>query len=122
MIDSNVALAKTVSKLTKQVRKLNGVVARLIGYQREDSTKETSEKTTEQEQESRQKRRHEEPPVIPDPPLATNLPAMSTAPESGIPFSYPSFFTNIDYCFFSPMAQPDPYDQDFYFMDLLYDK
>ncbi|KAK0570891.1 hypothetical protein LWI29_008048 [Acer saccharum] len=49
---------------------------------REDPTKETSKETTEQEQEHRQKHRHEEPPVIPDPPLAIDLPTMPTAPES----------------------------------------
>ena len=59
---------------------------------------------------------------MPDPPLATDLPSMPTAPQLGIPFSYPSFYTNIDECFFSPMAQLDPYDQDFYFMDLPYDE
>ena len=123
MIESNATLAKTVGRLARQVRRLNGVVTHLTGYQREDPTKETSE---EEEHKHHQKRREEEPPMVSNPLIPADAPAVPTAPVSGIPYPYPYpypyFFTNLDDYFFNPIAQSDPYDQELCFMDLLYDE
>ena len=107
LIDSNNALSRTIRRLARQVRALTGAVARCVGYQVSGSSDHSSDRDAER----RQKRRHDETPTAPE------TSAIPPVPETGIP--NPFTFVDVDDLFFSPMALPDLYQQNFNFMDLL---